>query len=420
MNTSIGSKSQMIAESLGSRILSGEISGRLPAEQELAKQFCVSPVTAAKALNILRDRGVVKRVARWGTFTVPQEKVVLKIRFSDGDMIPRFTDYVGRKFPQVEIEPVSQIEKVDAAICSSTLSFFPGEYFLSWPRERVARLRADNRFFPQVFEFFAVGGVVWGIPFVFSPVALLYNKELMRRVDPDFAPYALTYEKMLDLQKKLPAGVRFGSGRGESLMLSFIYDLSAGGQKGLDVYRKAVEMLSAFDFYGTYEDFSAGRTLFTTGFRSKLHRLGSRFDVCPMPEVNGFRLCHTASQTFWVRNTTEHADLLFDIGESLFDDAFQQSLAAARINIPAAVSAAVPAMDSRVFRDDIFFNEIRNMDFSHRHMFDSVSSCFSGSLKKLVCCHITPEEFLSEIEESFRFEEKRRHALQMFFSSQDA
>ena len=55
-------KSEQIAESILSKIVSGELAGRLPAEQELARQCGVSPVTAAKALNILRDKGVVERV----------------------------------------------------------------------------------------------------------------------------------------------------------------------------------------------------------------------------------------------------------------------------------------------------------------------------------------------------------------------
>ena len=45
-------KSEEIAALLFEKIRKDEISGRLPAEQELAKQCGVSPVTAAKALNI--------------------------------------------------------------------------------------------------------------------------------------------------------------------------------------------------------------------------------------------------------------------------------------------------------------------------------------------------------------------------------
>jgi DNA-binding GntR family transcriptional regulator len=79
----MGNKSQMIADILWQKISSGECSGRLPAEQELARQFAVSPVTASKALNILRDKGIVTRMARQGTFVIPREKRHLKIRFPE-------------------------------------------------------------------------------------------------------------------------------------------------------------------------------------------------------------------------------------------------------------------------------------------------------------------------------------------------
>ena len=73
----MGNKSQMIADILWQKISSGEFSGRLPAEQDLARQFAVSPVTASKALNILRDKGIVTRMARQGTSIVNLHSYIL-------------------------------------------------------------------------------------------------------------------------------------------------------------------------------------------------------------------------------------------------------------------------------------------------------------------------------------------------------
>jgi hypothetical protein len=202
---------------------------------------------------------------------------------------------------------------------------------------------------------------------------------------------------LFELQKKLPAGIHLFAGQGEALMLSFIYNLS-GDTCGIEVYRKAADMLSNFNFGGDFSDFLAGKVLFTTAFRKKCRQLTKDFDIAPMPEVNGKRLCHTASQTFWVRHSTLHADLLFDIRESLFDPALQQQIAEFHGNIAADASIASAAMDSRFIRDDIFFNEIKNMDFSHRHTQEAIASCFSSALKKLVCSCISPGEFLQEVE----------------------
>ena len=67
-----------------------------------------------------------------------------------------------------------------------------------------------------------------------------------------------------------------------------------------------------------------------------------------------------------------------------------------------------------LFRKILIFNEIKNIDYAHRHMADSVSLCFSSALKRLVCDDITPGELLTEVEESYRFEEKRRKAMSFF------
>ena len=115
-----------------------------------------------------------------------------------------------------------------------------------------------------------------------------------------------------------------------------------------------------------------------------------------------------------VRNTTAHPELLFDLAESLFHPDLQRMIGSLKMGIPADKGTAAETMDSSCFRDDIFLNEVRNVDYAHRHMSDSVCLCFSTALKRLVCDAITPEELLEEVEESYRFEEKRRQALNSF------
>ena len=99
-------------------------------------------------------------MARQGTFVIPREKKQLKIRFSDIEFEDTFKKYVEAKLRDVRIEAVRCFEEADAAICASTLPFFPGEYFLPVPRERLLRLRESGRFFPQLFEFFNLCGMV--------------------------------------------------------------------------------------------------------------------------------------------------------------------------------------------------------------------------------------------------------------------
>ena len=57
------------AAAINRAIETGELSGRLPGERELAQQYNVSRVTVRHALELLLESHVVHRVARKGTFT---------------------------------------------------------------------------------------------------------------------------------------------------------------------------------------------------------------------------------------------------------------------------------------------------------------------------------------------------------------
>ena len=416
MVTSFGgimTKSEEIADRLLEQIKSGEISGRLPAEQELAKICGVSPVTAAKALNILRDKGVVKRISGRGTFVVEPEKTIVKILFNSYFAEKLFPMIQGH-FPNTEIIKAGNMEEADAVILPTTIPFFPGEYFLPWPQERVKRLRAGGKLFPQVFEFHNVRGEVWGIPYLFSPNILIYNKKIMRQIVPDFEPYKLTLEGLLSLQKVLPENICLLAGNSSHLLLALIYDLAENGSASPDVFRKAVEMLSSIDFEQKYNLFMEGKALFTIGYRSMTRDPGNDFDIAPLPLVNGRRACHASSEVLMVRKTAKNADLLFDMAELLFRPDMQKIIGSLKMGIPADAAAAAETLDSSVLRDDIFLNEVKNIDYAHRHMADSVCLFLSSAIKRLLSGKLMPAELLLEVEESYRFEEKRRRALNAY------
>ena len=259
-------KSEEIAESIFLQIRSGALTGRLVSEQKLAKQCGVSPVTAAKALNILRDQGVVERIPGQGTFVTEQKKTVVKIKF-DRYFARKMIPLLEHHFPHVQIEESADMEEADGVVFSTTIPFFPGEYFLPWPQERVENLKNSGRFYPQVFEFHHVRRAVWGIPYLFFPDVLFYNKEIMRSIEPDFNPYDITFDDLLRLQAKLPEGVWLFSGHGNIFVLSLIYNLAGKGVAGPEIFRQAVERIMLLGCRGKQQDFIDGKTLFATGNR---------------------------------------------------------------------------------------------------------------------------------------------------------
>jgi len=64
--------SRQVAGELRQRIASGEIppGGKLPSINDLMTTYGIARNTAAKALRILRDEGLIEIVRGWGSFTI--------------------------------------------------------------------------------------------------------------------------------------------------------------------------------------------------------------------------------------------------------------------------------------------------------------------------------------------------------------
>ena len=58
-----------LANDLARRIDTGELTGRLPAERDLASEYGVAYGTVRRAMEVLRERGLVQSVHGRGTFT---------------------------------------------------------------------------------------------------------------------------------------------------------------------------------------------------------------------------------------------------------------------------------------------------------------------------------------------------------------
>lgn len=62
-----------VADDLAARIRSGKLTGRMPAERDLAQEYGVAYGTIRRAMGILRERGLVETVHGRGTFAISPE-----------------------------------------------------------------------------------------------------------------------------------------------------------------------------------------------------------------------------------------------------------------------------------------------------------------------------------------------------------
>jgi DNA-binding GntR family transcriptional regulator len=63
-----------VADDLAARIGRGELKGRMPAERDLAAEYGVAYGTIRRAMEVLRERGLVESVHGRGTFVRPRPK----------------------------------------------------------------------------------------------------------------------------------------------------------------------------------------------------------------------------------------------------------------------------------------------------------------------------------------------------------
>jgi GntR family transcriptional regulator len=62
---------QQLADILREQITSGELTGKLRSQTRLATQYGVNPLTVRKALQLLRDEGLIRTYLGSGSEVVP-------------------------------------------------------------------------------------------------------------------------------------------------------------------------------------------------------------------------------------------------------------------------------------------------------------------------------------------------------------
>lgn len=120
-----------IAQTLRQRCAQLEDGAQLPAEKELAAEFGVSLMTVRRALDLLDEEGMVRRVLGRGTFV--QRRVVAK-----GDSLTSFTEDMRMR----GLEPSSRLMSIDVVAAPDDvrkdLHLGPAEKVVALERLRLA------------------------------------------------------------------------------------------------------------------------------------------------------------------------------------------------------------------------------------------------------------------------------------------
>lgn len=400
------SKAEETARLLKERIAAGDFNEKLPSEKELAGIFGVAPNTVGKAVRLLAAEGLVTRQQGNGTFLRCPNKRKIKVAALPW-LFNALTQVCSVEFPDVEL--IYCNFDADPHITTIT-SFFPLEYnrFLDFmPEEIYEEAAKDYRFFPAIRDLHCVGRICYGIPAYFSPVLIAWNKKLMKKLAPDFSPEKISFEMMIDLMKK--ASSKGISGLDVKYfawhILTTILANFPGEQIGWESFEKSRSLISALLPLLNEGKFAEGKSLFTLVSRHLIRREFSdpelSFEVMPIPFSGKTRRCNVASEALAVKLQAPGKELLWKIVRLSWGEKFQKIIAEDRHSIPLDRALAIETLDNNSNRDDIFFSEIRNIDFTRARLPFQVMRETALEFSSVVRKKISSDDFYKHIQKTF-------------------
>ena len=366
----IANKSQAIAENLLEKIQSKQICGRIPSDKKIAQEYHVALMTATKALKILEKKGYVVRIPRKGTFAVEQQQKTLKI-ICNNNPSPFFDalrELVHRWDPEYELVRTRNAEEADL-IQWNTFSSLLNYHIDAIPfsKEREMRLRQQNNLWETMFDLHFRNGQLFGVPYLFSPVLLNYNRAIMRELEQDFSAADLTMEHFIELLRKAVehgyCGLDFAT-FAVGFFLSIAHIL-AKGDPGIDALLGAAKYLNKIKKYSG-GNFAEGKTLFVLAPRHNFfHDRFSDYDIAPLPLINGIRCNPVASETLALSAKASSQEKLHDLCELTLSPEFQEKVTRDKFAISMDRRVAMSSMDTSSRRDDFYLSEVKNIHFSH-------------------------------------------------------
>lgn len=366
----LANKSQFIADSLLTKIRSKQLCGRIPSDKKIAEEYHVALMTAVKALKSLEKKGYVTRIPRKGTFTSEIRQKTLKILCArrPSPFFEAMQDLVRQWDPEYQLVRAKNAEEADLIQWNTFSSLLAWHIdVIPFSKEREMRLRQQKHLWETMLELHFRNGQLFGVPHLFSPILINYNRTIMRELEKDFSASDLTMEHFLELLRR---AVERGYGGLDlsSFAVSFFLSIAhilAAGTPGIEALLGAAGYLKEFKKYpgGSFEE---GKTLFVLAPRQNSCRdKFSDYDIAPMPSINGIRCNAVASGTLAVTSKASDPERLHDLCERTLSPDFQKKVTQGKFGIAMDRRVAMSSMDTFSQRDDFYMSEVKNIHFSH-------------------------------------------------------
>lgn len=377
--------------------------GKLPGARVIAASTDVSLLTVQNALETLVNEGVLEAFSRKGTFVAERwDDCVLQNNFRINNpclpWVGGLKEIMARRLPKVyacaafdkgvlELRPTLEVQARQDQYLDLAEMF-----------ARVCPDRSD--FFMEAFDsYYGRGGILPGIPFIFSPRVMFYNRTLLREAGCPEPRQGWSWSEFLSdirrLRQRHPEVPAF-NWNGEHLQwLAFV--LRSGGaifdptdpvdpvridapltRHGLRLFQELHRELCNPEEWsdGVRRDqFAEGRLAFMLAPRQELiYILRHGFDdwgVTPLPVIpGGCNVTTQATDLICVRKSCANLKQAEAYVELMLSSEVQDFIAAQGYGIPIRKSSAFKALDVNDERDGVFLSEIAHM--SAHYNIDSV------------------------------------------------
>lgn len=377
----MGTKYEEIAARVRRDIEEETHTDRLPSERKLAEQFKTTQVTVRKALDILVGEGLLRKEPPLGTFIERIERPRLNVSLLTPMYGPELTRKIGesfaRAFPKVDLELRDATNdprdgnEMDLLRAGNLSTVDYQDFAVPFPQEVIKRFD-ENSYFQIAFDIHRVNGAGYGMPLLFSPIALMGKRERLAESGISLDPYNFTIDDLLtlrDVAAKTNAplwhcyvaymAVRalvFSAGDDTNRLESVDLDaLKASLRKFWPTLEPGATIVNK----NTSDDHSA---LLKWCCRQSIRALGEDDDVALLALPKEIRRKTPLAGEFLLLNhRCRHPETAAEVAAHFLSPEIQRMFGEERIGIPVLKSAAIDSLRSDSLRDDLFFNEVRNI-----------------------------------------------------------
>lgn len=385
------SKYESIAARLRQDVENAVYSDKMPSERALAERFKTTTVTIRRAQDILIEEGLLRKVRPLGTFVIPKKRPTIRVVLLN-PMFPKDVEDAIRRsfsnrFPNLKVElhssanALERIDEFDLLRSSSVAAFPHDEVAVPFPND-VLRRFLNDQYIIKSFDAHRIGDTHYGLPVLVSPVLLLANLNYVSDEKTVANPWDVNADILLTMAEEARKQRLFlwSSLTAHYVARSLVFSAGSDARCLCDVDVDALRgllkrywPLFASDLVSPDRDaFKKDRAVLTEVCRQGMYMYDPK-STRLLAWPNDLKV-NLGGEYLLINKRCPNPEQAAEVAAHCLSPEIQSLIGHNRVGLPVLKSAAFDSINSKSYRDDLFFNEIQRAyvtdvdarDFHHR------------------------------------------------------